>query len=290
MFYTLLGVQLLIIAENLIYIQLQKTGCTFVEKVLREIFDVKKIGKHTYLDPDGNVRIISNDRKIGRVSNIKDKLVIGSVRNPWRWYVSLWAFGCQNKGAIKERLTTRRIWPLLGIVKCEVHTWPARLYEPIKPIKTFKPLYEDCQNKQNFGKWLKLLLGSKYDKALWEGYWRSPVNDFAGLMTHRYCKLHIPGFPSAKIDNLQKLKEFDKKHNILDYTIRTENIKTDLKEALRLAGYDKAAKKIDEITSKKINPSKHKDPSYYYTENLNRLVKEKEQFLIDKYNYSPIKQ
>jgi len=78
-------------ADNLIYLQMQKTGCTRIAEIITDLCGGKPVG-----------------RKHGTLIAKPDKLVIGSIRNPWAWYVSLWAFGCEGKGMIRERLTRYR--------------------------------------------------------------------------------------------------------------------------------------------------------------------------------------
>src|SRR5665811_2112952 len=34
--------------------------------------------------------------------------VLGTVRDPWSWYVSLWAYGCMGRGGLHQRVTRTR--------------------------------------------------------------------------------------------------------------------------------------------------------------------------------------
>ena len=77
--------------ERLIYLQLQKTGCTHVAMLLDKLIGGEQVGKHNRLP----ARLESEGR-----------LIVGSVRNPWDWYVSLWAFGCEQCGGLADRLTS----------------------------------------------------------------------------------------------------------------------------------------------------------------------------------------
>lgn len=69
----------MLVHDDFIFIFLQKTGTTFLEKFLLSIFPncEKKFGKH---DPVSKV-----------VNIIKNRKVLGTVRNPWDWYVSWWS-------------------------------------------------------------------------------------------------------------------------------------------------------------------------------------------------------
>ena len=79
------------VTERLIYFGLQKTGGFHIRGLLKQYNDGAPDGKHNHLKdlPD-------------------NKVVIGSIRNTWDWYVSLWAYGVSGKGAIRAR-TARRI-------------------------------------------------------------------------------------------------------------------------------------------------------------------------------------
>ena len=66
-------------ADRLLYIDLHKTGCSHIGRLLQETVGGRRLGKHN------------------RPSAMPtDRMIIGSVRNPWDWYVSLWAFGCKG--------------------------------------------------------------------------------------------------------------------------------------------------------------------------------------------------
>ena len=71
----------MIIHDDFIFVHLQKTGGTFVEKFLWKTFG------------QGNVeRIKPQHRGITTVMDkVGDRLTFGVIRNPWDWYVSWWA-------------------------------------------------------------------------------------------------------------------------------------------------------------------------------------------------------
>ena len=78
----------MILTDRLAYYQLQKTGCSHIEKLLLDYFQgtriIPKHGRHDAID-------------------IHPRLAFGSIRNPLDWYVSFWAFSCADTGGISAR-------------------------------------------------------------------------------------------------------------------------------------------------------------------------------------------
>ena len=120
------------VCENLIYLQLQKTGCSQVTRLLEETVGGEQRRKHGRLDEP-----------------LSGRLLVGSIRNPWDWYVSLWAFGCSGRGAIRRRLTHPR------------RDKPWRAYVPGRsvPARSLRTLGEQARSAwaettRPIGRWL----------------------------------------------------------------------------------------------------------------------------------------
>jgi len=271
------------ISEKLIFLQLQKAAGTHIARLLDKCIGGERIGKHNWLE----------DYDTG-------KYIIGSVRNPWEWYVSLWAFGCKSNGSFYRHLTskkTRKLWsslkspPRITILKRII---PGNLTSLARrslkrPCAEWKELYSDYKNPDNFRKWIKLVLQSGKDD-LPEDYPYSSIKDFAGFMTYRYCKLFHKNFFEKEnfggIYGLNELEEFDKRNNLIDFIIRTETLEKDLISVLGSCGYevnDRMEKTI--YGSEKVNTSDHLSYSFYYDEETAKMVFEKEKFIIAKYEY-----
>ena len=69
------------VSDKLVYLQMQKTASTHIAKTLAAVVGGEQHLQHKRLaiDPAG-------------------RLVVASIRNPWSWYVSLWAYGCRGGG------------------------------------------------------------------------------------------------------------------------------------------------------------------------------------------------
>ena len=149
------------VSDKLIYIQLHKTACTHIASLLSNCIGGKIIfgeyvGKHNWLQ-DYNT----------------DRLIIGSIRNPWDWYVSLWAFGCINKGFLNLKVTKKGIDNIILPISIKLKTMNGYkgpyyktndLYRIIineiflKPTSKWNKLYDSYSNKKNFQKWLNFIL------------------------------------------------------------------------------------------------------------------------------------
>lgn len=101
--------------DRFVYLQMQKTGGTRIAEILSEVVGGEQVNpKHTS---------IANP----------DRPVIGSIRSPWAWYVSLWAFGCQGEGGYRTSL--------------------------LESYPELEHLYSDVENTVYFREWLRVANG-----------------------------------------------------------------------------------------------------------------------------------
>jgi hypothetical protein len=258
----------MLVCDKLIYLQMQKTACSHIAAILEKTAGGRRMGLHTPLPR----RLWSTD-----------KYVVGSIRNPWDWYVSQWSYGCAGRGALFERLTGRRFFRFFEKPVAELK----------KPVILWRQTYRDYRDPEGFRQWLKLVFDPERSKDLGEGYAQSPLAGYAGLMTYRYTKIFCKNLTRAErrgLPDLEALKNFDSENNALNFTIRVESIEDDLVEALKRAGYTLDPKKLQAIRSgaaSRTNPSRHLPSGQYYDEDTARLVGEKERLIIEKYDYSP---
>jgi hypothetical protein len=264
----------LFITSKLIYLELQKTACTHIAILLKRHVGGEKEGKHNWL-----------------TNYETEKKIIGSIRNPWTWYVSLWAYGCMKKGGLYTRLTKRNFLIILkDIARFRFYNaWS----ELTKPTKLWRNFYESSENAENFRNWLKLMFEERRMPDLREGYSDSSISNFAGFLTFRYAKLHIKNFykrsVNSNINDYSELVNFDETNNILDDVIYLENLEKDFIRVVEKAGHSLANEVKEELikkTERKMNVSKHHGASFYYDEDTKNLIQEKERFIIEKYNYS----
>ena len=273
---------------------MDKTACTHIASLL---------SKHI-----GGQQIGLNYQKHNWLSDYETKKYIcGSIRNPWEWYVSTWAFGCQGEGTIHNRVIIPDFQKFLEFFKHKLlsdynpfsfnnvqlgDTWLHFKNEIKKPVILWRDTYKDYQKPEKFRKWLKLIYDPERKRDFNEGYSESSVSNYAGLMTYLYCNFFIKNFFQTKnfrgLKTFEELREFDKKNNILNFTIKVESLENDFIQMLEKFGYKIDVKTKNLIlNSGRTNTSEHLKPSFYYDEETINLVAEKEKLIIEKYRYTP---
>ncbi len=249
--------------------ELHKTGCTHIGEILTELFHGKQIGKHNQANPNLFTR---------------EKIFLGSVRNPWEWYISLWTYGCYNKGGLFHRVTKNsRGW--------RKHF--ATFLNPIhsKDSKKWKKTYSNVNDANAFRLWLRMIHDLNHTKYIGEGYSDWSASQFCGLMTFRYLRLFC-----GKLGELEKLnqlstfeqvKDYENKNCFIDCFIRNESLETDLFLSLEKHGVLISSETKSKIMSKpKTNTSFRKYSSeYYYDAESKNIVSERERLIIDKFRY-----
>ncbi len=264
------------INDKLIYLQLQKTACTHIAVLLDSYLPGKEIHKHSPLNRDPG-----------------DRLVIGSIRNPWDWYVSLWAFGCQQQGAIRNRLVASVPSSIAHIVRRNL-THPGKWLQSVRHMRLlsnkdpafWQSLYASSDDPALFREWLRNIF-TEQGKCLQPGtYPFLPMNRFAGLMTFRFMRLFIDNrhwkSGAAGILNPSDLKSAFERHGIVDRFIRTESLEHDVAALLTGLGVEL---REDDLKRAKTNVSKRRDFSYYYDAETVELVRSQERFIIETFNY-----
>lgn len=169
------------ITDKLIFVELHKTGGSHILNLLEKITNGYRNGKKNRVPPE-----------------FRDRFIIGSVRNPWDWYVSLWAYGCTRQGSVYHQLTR-------GVdlkynyrqLPCEIgknrltprEWWLQTMNDRMKPKSKLAWLYRDSNDPGHFREWIKLLMDPDRKLDIDEGFGFSPIARHYGLMTYRYLKL-----------------------------------------------------------------------------------------------------
>jgi len=266
------------VSDRIVFLELQKTGCTHIRNLLKELVGGELVGKHNQAGPDlfsGNL------------------FFLGSVRNPWDWYTSLWAFGCDHRGAVFGNVTRQGI-------KVKGRGWRTNPYSAFRELLESRPnrnsekwrrTYEDVSDASAFREWLHMMHDETYWPDVGEGYRQCPLNRFAGLLTYRYMKFFT--CKKGEIDALkavstpEQLAEHERKNGFIDYFIRNERLESDLLDALKLVQtevpHDASAKLMSRPRTN--TSSKKHGPRYYYDAEAEKLVDDRDRFIVDKFGY-----
>jgi len=268
------------IAENgVVYVELPKTGTTHIDHLLSGLLEGRQVGKHNTPGAD----LLSGRHTF-----------IGSIRNPWDWYLSLWTFGCTRTGGVYEQATRPRSLQA-GLAALRRH--PRYLLPSIaaawrrRPDR-WLPLYEDADDTEAFRTWLRMI----HDPATWsdydDGYFLTRINTFAGFYTYRFLSLFsrdtAPLFRHAGLQDLETLKDFDRRNNYVSHFIRCESLESDLIDALNACGVTLSPADIQRIRgAQKSNVSaRRKGAAAYYDAESIALVAARERLITDRFGYA----
>lgn len=264
--------------DQLVYIQMQKTGCSHIAALLSRLFGGNQIGKHN-----------AAPREMLR----SHKYFVSSIRNPWDWYLSLWTFGLLGKGDLMHRLTNNYVlFYLIAAIKNPISNGSALFHELSKDIDLWREVYGSGDNVESFRKWLRLILDTRNARFLGEGYGKTAIVDICGFMTFRYLYLCCQNIEALNnpgiISNYTDLVQFEKQNCYIDFFIRQEALESNLIEAVeRVRLLTPEEKELIHGAEKK-NTSKRSHPiSEYYDSESIELVGRRDNLLIDKFGYSP---
>lgn len=260
----------MVVSDELVFVELNKTGSTHITQILRDLIGGERRGVH---NPPSTTLVQS------------DRCFLGSIRNPWEWYVSLWAYGCQGDGALHGQLTTAR---LLG------HGWRDNVVEAVQKLwddltkdqKGWKKLYADVTDADLFQRWLIRI----HDESVGpyaDAQGKSPL----GLLSRFYANLFWhPDHKERVVRNIgsaDEARHLDVEQCYIDHFIRTEHLEDDLAKVLTVILKIVPRNKVDIIYKKsKTNSSRRKrNIRYYYNQKTKNLVNEKDSLIINKFDY-----
>lgn len=266
------------VSDKIVFLELQKTGCTHIRNLLKELVGGEFVERHVQADP----RLFANG-----------KFFLGSIRDPWDWHVSMWAYCCDGKGDFLSNVATTGI-------RLRNRGWRRHPYSLFIELLQSRPNWHSGQWKRTFRdvndagafrQWLYMLHDRTYWPDVGEGYWRFGLNRFAGLLTYRYMRLFTckkGGLGALRaVSTPEQLAEHDMKHCFIDCFIRNEALESDLLAALQLAKFEIPTEAAAAMMSRpRTNASSKKHgPRYYYDAEAEKLVGDRERFIVDKFGY-----
>jgi hypothetical protein len=274
----------MLVGEKIIYLQLQKTGSTRIASLIQSTVGAEQRKKH-----DRFRAVDLADPELG------SKYRLGSVRSPWSYYVSLWAFGCREAGGIFERTTgiSRADQPkhMRGTFGHNSVPLADRNRQGRKRAAEWRATYTDADDVDAFRAWITLLNHPKYRGDVAEGYGSSRIARHSGLLTYRYAILLVldvsPGDAHRGLGTLDSFRAYVDEHHLCQGMVRVEHLADDLEAALVEAGYDLTEEHRALIhgrsDAKGENRSKHRPTEYYYDDATRELVGERDRFIVDRH-------
>ncbi len=277
----------MIVGEKFAYIHLQKTAGTYISREFLRCFpESKSMGKkHSGIEELDKKQI--------------QLFLMGSIRHPIDFYVSLWKYGCEGKGGLFHRLVTSKSNISTVIKHVKSNSWGfLKSKHIIKKRYPWKEYYSDSKNVENFQKWYSAIhnINSNLDLGAILG------EDFElEFYTKRYLKQYYPPFKTLLIERKSNLSnlilaselnspndfKFEVKAERMDnYFIRQEYLFQDLNEMfeiLRKLGEREAVE--FEFQTEKLNQTEHSNLRYsdYYTSELLNQVLTKDKIIIDQH-------
>lgn len=274
------------VSDKFVYTELHKTAGTHIGKWLSRLAPGKQVGKHNVIPPD-----------------LRDRFVIGSIRNPWDWYVSLWAYGCERRGSVWHQTTSgvdfgyywQQLPSEMGQKKLSLPELARQLKNDFaKNNDEWIAAYEDIASPECFQRWLALIFDTNRRFDIREGYGFSPIALDSGIMSYRFLKfftgLDQRLYSQAYFAANPNLLEVWNKERIANYLIRMEHLEEDLIEAMELAGVsieDEQKRALVLAREQKTNTSSRLPAKLYYDQESIALIYQKERLLVDTFGYSP---
>jgi len=223
---------------------IEKCGGSFINNLLVEHLFGSSTGGHC------NYKKNHLKNKIHK--GVEKPLIIGLIRNPYNFYLSLWSFGCQKKGEFYRR------------------------HIKIRPTAAY--LYEDSYNYHNFKVWVREILG--LSERIKNIDLRNQPKYGVGLLTIEFIWTYLG-------DNYEKALGDLSYNGNFDYFLQLEKWKEDVIPLFQKIGMtvgDRLRNKILDL--KPLNKSDHDHISKYYDQKTKNLIRKREWYIFEKFGYT----
>lgn len=220
----------MLVAEKLVFVELHRTGASKLQKLLAEVAGAEHPEKVT---------------ASAEALAARGLPVIGYVSDPLAWYYFLWKQGCAGKGDLHKRLTDPARWSALA-AKLATQAQERGKSGPSLELPSgwgadhAKGVwYASSENPAAFREWLRAVLKTRSIRRLVSpAYSHSPVQKFAGLMTHEYFSTFVRGFDKvdAATGSHEALWALNEAQAITPWFVRAESTSADLEAVLSKIG------------------------------------------------------
>jgi len=274
------------VTSKFVFLEIPKTGSTYIDQIMIDMLDGQKIGKHNYPSDE----LLNSDR-----------LFVGSIRNPFDWYVSLWAYGCKVKerSAPYRKTMSYRPFDLKGYGFDKNLAFGIKAYAnylakaPFKNKAAWKSAYADNKDPANFRTWLNLMFRSG-DIYLYNSiFGQTRLKDFAGLYTFRYLWLCCRNLDELLTDkcprNLGELRDWEQRNCYVDSFIKMENMSEALVRLFGNFGYELTDEQLSRLAENKRHKNatnRSRNLNYYYDAEMRELIFAREAIIFEKFEYN----
>ena len=249
--------------ENFIYLDVYRTGSTHIMNLLGTICEERMVRTRRHMS-------LTLGRPHGLTSG---KLVFATVRNPWDWYVSLWAHGADGKSAIRRYLSSHL------------------------DQKQLDALYDRADSAASFQRWMATVHDPLVlNKVMKEFLPQSGLASEIGLYSYRFLRV-TTRFPIIFLRrpfllSAEKASSFLESHRAYSLVMRNEHLTDDLvsfvetyKAQFRFK--PNAVELIRKADNNRRNASGRKLASYrdYYDEASVQLVAKRDRLFSDAFGY-----
>jgi hypothetical protein len=266
----------MIVTPAIAFLHFQKTGGNHVVKVLDRHFPTEQRGKHNGLPDD-----------------VDRPHVWMGIRNPWDWYVSLWAYGCGPKSNLGTMLKMAPKDSAAALVRRHGQRpaeWPVMARHIAaamsKDAGFWRDCYADSHDPLRFRRWLLALLGPLSAES-GEDYSATRIHRFAGVMTARYLRVTsregVWAKSRGRIADMADVAAYLDRHSVVTRFIRQESLDADVHAGLvEVIGEDAIVATGDLART---NTSDHAGRDFYYDAATRDLVAARDTVIIARHGY-----
>jgi hypothetical protein len=267
----------MIIGDNFFITEMPKTGTTFLRNYFRQYKNIKITSHHDTVDENQKLNL-----------SIK-KFKVGTIRNPYLWYLSFWKWSCKEKkkSPLYSDIISRRI----KIRRLKLNNnLPKYLFTQIfKDKNKLKLLFEDVNSKENFNLFLKILLNFEHRNNVSSDFSFIPHKKL-GYMTYYFLIQNISKKYYRNLYNSDQkftliLKNLDKKIDI-NYFFKTESLERDIKIFLKKVNLP--IKKFGDLKKNSTSNNFNKSFKKFFTKENLELIEKKDAYLFKKFKYKKI--
>lgn len=249
------------------YLDVQKTGSTFITHLLKEcsISPLLHSGKHLTVSGFHLGRALSFIRK-GNASTLLKRggsyrsgvYYFNSIRHPYTYYASLYNYGCDGRGG---------------------------LYNTLK--RNGKSEFYDG-TKEGFLDWAEFIMDYRNSEFLGTEYKQCGAVAI-GFLTYRFLRLSMssPIPKLSKVGTPEDALKIYESHNICEFTVRNEQMKSDMLYLIDgpLSNFIDKKKAVQILDGPKVNASKTSlaNPSMLENSAAGELVRKKDSLIFDKF-------